>query len=226
VPAHAAHATAERPQQVSAGLSGRRRLRLAALCTLAILAFGLAYSQSPLYTSNQNQYFLHGAARAGIGFLSEDWLANTADPTPVFSWIVEWTYRLLPPEAFYLEYLLLFGVYLAGMWLLGDALFELRTSGTRALLFLTFIVVLHSAALRVIQGRLLGETWEYLWDGGVASQRLLGTVFQPSSFGVLLPLACLHKARRPGRARPALSPHVSIQPTFSRRPSSCWPTVS
>jgi Domain of unknown function (DUF6798) len=180
---------ADRTKAAAADLGSRLRLRPAVLCTLAILAFGLAYSQSPLYTSNQNQYFLHGAARAGIGSLSEDWLANTADPTPVFSWIVEWTYRLLPPEAFYIEYLLLFGVYLAGLWLLGDALFELRTSGTRALLFLTFIVILHSAALRVVQGRLLGGTWEYLWDGGVASQRILGTVFQPSSFGVLLLLS-------------------------------------
>jgi hypothetical protein len=182
VPAHAARST---PEHVSRG----PRLRLAALCTLAALAFGLSYGQSPLYTSNQNQYFLHGAARAGIGSLNEDWLANTADPTPVFSWIVEWTFRLLPPVAFYLEYLLLFGVYLAGLWLLANALFELRRSGTRALLFLALVVILHSAALRLVQGRLFGETWEYLWDGGVASQRLLGTVLQASSFGVLLLLS-------------------------------------
>jgi hypothetical protein len=189
VPDHAVHPTAEHVRPPNTRFSGGTHLGLAAACALAILSFGLAYGQSPLYTSNQNQYFLHGAARAGIGFLSEDWLANTADPTPVFSWVVEWTYRLLPPEAFYVEYLLLFGVYLAGLWLLGDALLELRTSGTRALLFLALIVVLHSAALRVVQGRLLGGTWEYLWDGGVASQRLLGTVFQPSSFGVLLLLS-------------------------------------
>ena len=164
MPAHAAQPTAVHPQTARAGPSGTRRIHPAVWGALAILAFGLAYGQSPLYASNQNQYFLHGAAEAGIGFLSEDWLANTADPTPVFSWIVEWTFRLLPPAAFYFEYLLLFGVYLAGLWLLGDALFELRTSRMRALLFLALVVVLHSVALREVQGRLLGETWEYLWD--------------------------------------------------------------
>ncbi|MCJ7678376.1 MAG: hypothetical protein MUO35_11710, partial [Anaerolineales bacterium] len=120
-----------------------------------------------MYTSNQNQYFLHGAAHAGIGSLSQDWLANTADPTPVFSWIVEGTYWLLPPAAFYVEYLLLFGVYLVGMWRLVDPIFQLQRSRLRVLLFFTLLVVLHSAALRLLQGRLLGEAWEYVWDGGL-----------------------------------------------------------
>ena len=51
--------------------------------------FGVSYTQAPLYYSNQNQYFLHGLAAAGLGDLHQDWLANTKDPTPVFSWIVE-----------------------------------------------------------------------------------------------------------------------------------------
>lgn len=163
--ANAAHSTADDPQAMAAGPGRKHTLRSVTLCALAVLAFGLAYNQSPLYTSNQNQYFLHGAARAGLGFLSADWLANTADPTPVFSWIVEWTFRLLPPAPFYLEYLLLFGVYLTGVWLLADALFALRTSSTRALFFLAIMVLLHSAVLRLIQRQLLGETWEYLWGG-------------------------------------------------------------
>jgi hypothetical protein len=186
-----------------------------ALCALAVLAFGLAYKQSPLYTSNQNQYFPHGAARAGFGFLSGDWLANTADPTPVLNWIVEWTFRLLPPAAFYLEYLLLFGAYLTGAWLLADALFELRTSSTRALLFLAIMVLLHSAALRLIQGQLLGEPWEYLWDGGVAGQRVLGSVFQPSTFGVFLLFSVgLFAQRRMAWACAAAALAAYVHPTY------------
>ncbi|MCK4727086.1 MAG: hypothetical protein KAT29_14840, partial [Anaerolineales bacterium] len=53
--------------------------------------FTLVYAQSPLFTSNQNQYFLHGLANAGYGLLNEDWLANTLDPTPVFSLLVEYS---------------------------------------------------------------------------------------------------------------------------------------
>lgn len=170
-------------------LSRPGRVRLLGGSLLAALAFGLAYSQAPLYTSNQNQYFLHGAARAGLGFLHQDWLANTADPTPVFSWIVEWTSRLLPLAAFHVEYLALLAVYLAALWLLADAAFHLRRPGPRPLLFLTLVIGLHSAALHWVQSRLLGDGWEYLWDGGLAGQRLLGPVFQPSTFGVLLLLS-------------------------------------
>ena len=33
--------------------------------------FGLIYAQSPLYTNNQNTYFLHGLAKAGVGLPGE-----------------------------------------------------------------------------------------------------------------------------------------------------------
>jgi len=36
------------------------------------IAFVVAYGQAPLYYSNQNQYFLHGLANAGVGRLSDD----------------------------------------------------------------------------------------------------------------------------------------------------------
>ena len=35
------------------------------------LIFGIIYAQSPLYTSNQNAYFLHGLADAGVGISKE-----------------------------------------------------------------------------------------------------------------------------------------------------------
>src|SRR4051794_25973234 len=60
---------------------------------LAIL-FAVAHTQSPLFFSNQNQYLLHGLALAGVGHLQHDWLANTADPTPVFSWLVACLYTV------------------------------------------------------------------------------------------------------------------------------------
>ena len=59
------------------------------LLVLALAAgFALAHTQSPLFFSNQNQYLLHGLADAGYGHLSHDWLANTKDPTPAFSFFV------------------------------------------------------------------------------------------------------------------------------------------
>src|SRR5437016_5973332 len=77
-------------------------------CTLV---FGVAYTQAPLYYSNQNQYFLHGLAWGGFGHLDEDWLAATADPTPLFSGLVAVTYRYLHLAFFHLYFLLALGLY-------------------------------------------------------------------------------------------------------------------
>src|SRR5437867_1808576 len=75
------------------------KLRAAAAFLFWACVFAAVYCQAPLYYSNQNQYFLHGLADAGVGFLGDDWLANTKDPTPVFSLLVAATMRSLTPAA-------------------------------------------------------------------------------------------------------------------------------
>jgi len=152
--------------------------------------FTLAYAQSPLYTSNQNQYFLHGFAKASFGNLSEDWLANTLDPTPVFSKFIEISWRILPWQPiFYIYFGLLAGIILFSIFGIANLLWRLDKSRPQCWLYLSSIVILFSAATRYLTAHLLGINWEYLFDGGVAGQRLLGTVFQPSTFGVFIILS-------------------------------------
>lgn len=182
---------------------------------MAALVFGLAYSQSPLYTSNQNQYFLHGAARAGLGLLSEDWLANTADPVPVFSLLVEWTYRLAGPWAFYLLQGLLLSAYLVVLTDLAWPKDKPAPSHLSRTVFFLLVIGSHSALLRLLLGRLLGPQWEYLFDGGVAGQRLLGPVFQPSVFGVLLlGSIALHLRQRRLLAVVLAAAGAAVHPTY------------
>lgn len=162
-------------------------MRKIALPALLSVLFSVAYTQPPLYTSNQNQYFLHGLAQAGLGFLKQDWLANTLDPTPIFSLLVEWTYRLFHrPAIFYGYYAVLLGIYLLAMLEIADELFQIRKSAARRLTFLGLFFLIHSAALRFFFSRTLGDNWTYLLEDGLADQRLLGPVLQPSAFGVLL----------------------------------------
>jgi hypothetical protein len=152
--------------------------------------FALAYNQSPLYTSNQNQYFLHGYAQAGYGSLSKDWLANTIDPTPVFSSLVAVTIGLFHNETlFFLYYALLMGVYFFSLFGIVEQVFPLRSKRSTAGLFMAAIILLHSTVLRYLLQSLFGGDWPYLFEGGVAGQRLLGPVFQPSTFGVFLLLS-------------------------------------
>ncbi len=196
-------------------LAPERGLPPAALTMLWALAFALAYSQSPLYTSNQNQYFLHGAARAGIGFLSQDWLANTVDSVPVFTFLVEWTFRLFPPWVFYLYQALLLGLYLIVLMPLVWP--EDRPApGPKARWALAALLIgLQCAGTRFVLARALGPSWDYFFDGGVAGQRLLGPVFQPSVFGTLLLVSVfLYLRGRPLAAAAAAAAAATIHPTY------------
>ncbi|RME06399.1 MAG: hypothetical protein D6803_06590 [Anaerolineae bacterium] len=159
--------------------------------------FAIAYGPSPLFTSNQNQYFLHGLARAGWGYLQHDWLANTLDPTPVFSALVAWSYRLthwLP--IYYLLFLALAGIYLYSALDIARTLSGASWKPVTSRLFLAGFVAAHAAVLRAVLVRVFDPRWAYLLDGGVAGQRLLGDVFQPSAFGVFLLLSTALFLRR------------------------------
>ena len=179
------------------------------------MLFGLAYAQSPLYTSNQNQYFLHGLARAGVGHLAEDWLAGTADPTPVFSGLVAVTTRFLHPIVFYLYFLLLAAVYYHSLRRIAARLFKLEPPSIAGAVFGALLFVAHSAALRFALGRGVGGIWEFAFDGGVAGQRLLGDVLQPSAFGALLLLSVQQHLEGHGRrALVAAALAATIHPTY------------
>ncbi len=69
--------------------------------------------------------------------------------------------------------------------------------------------------MRVLLGRALGGDWQYLFDGGLAGQRLLGTVLQPSAFGVFLLLSVQQFLEdRPYRAVFAAAVAATVHPTY------------
>jgi hypothetical protein len=153
------------------------------------LLFGIAYTQPPLYYSNQHQYFLHGLAKAGFGFLDHDWLANTADPAPVFTALVAFTYRYLHPVFYYAYYILILGVYFHAFVGIFDYLSGGLATGLKRLGFRTLLVVLHSALFRWLSAKLFGVDYPWYFQAGVANQYILGAGLQPSVFGVLLLLS-------------------------------------
>jgi len=161
------------------------------ICVLVFaggLVFALAHTQSPLFFSNQNQYFLHGLARAGVGDLASDWLATTIDPTPVFSALVEWTERLLPRTFFYLGYGIILIAYWASTVALASLLVSLWTPATVSL-FAGLFIAAHSAAARWLSLQATGVDYPWYIQAGLAGQYVLGPGLQPSTFGVGLLLA-------------------------------------
>jgi len=165
----------------------RPLFRYTALCLgwiLVAFLFNLAYTQTPLYEGNQNTKFLHGLAQAGRGYLAHDWLANTVDPLPVFSTLVNVTARI-GESLFYVYYGVLFGIYIFSLYGTADALFQLRQSWAKTLLFLGLFFTTHSAWLMYEMQKQHGLDMSFL-HFGLAGQYLLGLEFQNSSFGVLL----------------------------------------
>jgi len=152
-----------------------------------IILFCMAYSQAPLYYSNQNQYFLHGFTKANLGYLEKDWLGNTTDPTPLFSGLVCLSITWLNENIFHLYYAILQGVFLSCAWMI----FHRKAKsisldiGHYALFSAIFILV-NSAALRWLSYRIFGHDYPWFLQAGVAGQYILGAMFQPSNFGVFL----------------------------------------
>ncbi len=203
---------------INVPVTHRNQVRLKHLVSVILwtILFTLAYAQSPLYTSNQNQYFLHGLADAGFGHLNQDWLANTLDPTPLFSGLIYLTSKFLFwPPTFYLYFSLLAGIYLFSLFGISTERLRMRYSKTMGWLYLTALVLIHSAALRYLVVRITNPEWAYLFDGGVAGQRLLGPVLQPSTFGVLIIMSiCLYLRGKIGWAVLFLVLAPTAHPTY------------
>jgi hypothetical protein len=148
--------------------------------------FGLAYTQAPLYFSNQNQYFLHGMAGAGRGYLQEDWLANTRDPTWAFSILVMIVGRWLHEYLFYGIYLVLLGLYFHSLTGIADRCGAAMFTKWERLALATLLVLVHGAILRRASALLWGVDYPWYFQAGVAGQYLLGFGLQPSACGVFL----------------------------------------
>jgi hypothetical protein len=159
------------------------RLRLEGV--LLAVAFAVAHTQSPLYYSNQNQYLLHGAALAGHGHLEHDWLANTADPTPLFSLVVAGAYSLHEWLLQPMYFVQLMGYFLAARWLVAAVPGFPNSRGVR-IAFAALFIAVHAAILRWASIQLTGVDYPWYFQAGLAAQYLLGPGIQPSAFGVLL----------------------------------------
>lgn len=155
---------------------------------LLALIFGLTYTQSLLWDGNQNTKFLHGLAHAGLGFVNTDWMANTADPLPIFSFLVQITYTYLTPYAFYVFYFLIFGVYIVSILGIASLVFKIDRSRTVYLIYLALILAVYSERLKIFETKTIGVNSELLHTG-VAAQYLLGPEFQTNVFGAFLLLS-------------------------------------
>jgi len=140
--------------------------------------FFLVFPTEPLYFENQNTKFLHGMAAAGVGYLDQDWTANTIDVMPVFTGIVYVLHAATPPVVSYGLQVILFAVFLYAVLRIADI-----AAGSGAVRTIFPIVV---GALVVASQ--FADGGARVW-AGVAKQYLLSPALEPQSFGVFFLLA-------------------------------------
>lgn len=145
-----------------------------------------AYGPHPYSDGNCNTYLAHGLARAGLGALGDDWFVGTTDPFPIFSAIVWATWRIGGPALFYAWYAALLGIYLIALRALFTSTHGLPAAGPRAVAFAACVLVVSSRLFRAGVALATGGDWGWYLQSGVAQHSLLGYLFQPSLFGVLL----------------------------------------
>lgn len=153
---------------------------------IGAVLFALAHTQSPLYWSNQNQYFLHGLAQAGLGHLDQDWLATTVDPTPVFSAIVRPIYRFADPFLYHFAYALILGIYFISLMSLAAIVPKGPRSSLGQIRIGAGLIAIHAAIARWGSAELFGVDYPWFLQSGVAGQYVLGPGLQPSVLGVFL----------------------------------------
>lgn len=179
------------------------------------LAFALSFTQWPLYSENQNTKFLIGLAHARFGNLAQDWLANTIDPLPAFSLLVQLTYRFLHQDLFYVYHALLLGVYLYSLTGIAEQILPLSKTKVGRLYFRIAIIAMHAGLLWPFSWPVMDSSLGWLLQSGVASQYLINPVLQPSTFGVLLILSIfLFLTNRPSWASAAAAVAALMHSTY------------
>ena len=154
--------------------------------------FLLSYvPQKALFYSNQNSYFLHGLANAGLGYLNKDWLANTTDPFPFFSLLVKLIYLFLGKFYFLILFWLLLLLYFWSLFAIVVAILDVTSFQARSMLSLV-IIFLHSSLLAntYLTTNLVSlKSLASFFNDGLAGQYLVGNSLQPSVFGIFILLS-------------------------------------
>jgi len=148
----------------------------------------LVYPFQPLFSGNQNVYFLWAFAKTGVGSLPLDPLLQQADPFPLFSFLIYSLITFLKPWIVYILYSLIGSIYTYSIFGITNIFYGIYKR--HLLPFTALFLVLHASEIWGSFLRLLlNLDLRWIWDSGLAEQGVLRGYFQPSVFGVFLILS-------------------------------------
>jgi hypothetical protein len=150
----------------------------------------LVYPMQELFSGNQNIYFLWAMEQLQPGTFANDPLISTADPYPLFTWMI----TLFPADLLHVwssfVYALLNAVYSFALFGIADSFARIYRHSSRWLTFSVFFLFLHSSPIWGTYMNLIsGFDLRWVWDSGIAEQGVLRGYLQPSVFGVFLLLS-------------------------------------
>lgn len=157
-------------------------LNVRALALLALVfcpLFMMGWQFDPLYVSNQNTKFLHALANSGVGFLHEDWLAQTKDGLPLFTLWLEVIYKIVGEIGFYFAAVISHFVFLFTSLLIYQQISREHDVST-------CIILVYLAAIFAFTST---TDMQYIFFHGVSDQYILGGYYQTADFGVFLILS-------------------------------------
>lgn len=189
---------------------------------LLVSVFAISFRQLPLYSANQNTYFLPGLANAGVGFLNLDWQSQTTDPFPVFSTLVSVTIHVLGDDAFYFIYVAILALYAYSLAGIACYAYGIDNSRIKYLCYFALLTMWYSGLLVSLLSTLpVLSRLAFILDPdgpltrGVAGQYILAPIFQPSAFGVFLVFSIYSFLReKPFVAVACLSIAATCHPTY------------
>ena len=178
----------------------KSRLTQKALLYLLVSVLLILVYPLDLYfpTGNQCIYFFWGIKNSGFGFLEHDFLVTQADPFPLFSWLVQYSYSLFGSISFLFWYWLLNLVYVIAVFEIAEEVSKQLSLKLNKLLFAVFFFFVNSTFIwGFFFSRFFNLDLRWVWDSGFAEQGILRGYFQPSVFGVfiLLSVALFAKKR-------------------------------
>lgn len=151
---------------------------------LLITSFILSFSTRPLYTANQNSYFLKIIADTKEPQLKQDFYYNTTNQNGIFMIVHTWLVNIFSEKIFYLINYILLAIYFLSLLTIGEVIGKIKRYTREFFLLGLFIIIIHSQLIRHLAILLKINIMAFLTEG-VAQQYAIGHAFQPSTYAIL-----------------------------------------
>ncbi|MFC1770408.1 DUF6798 domain-containing protein [Candidatus Margulisiibacteriota bacterium] len=152
-----------------------------------IVVFIISFTVLPLYqdTSDQNLYFTFGLAKAGAGYLANDWFSSTPSPYPIFDQIIILTKNLGAMFFTYFYQIIFMMLYFFALTEIPVKIFKIKRTSLAYFMSSSVLIFMHCLPINKILESANLLSFKVFFQG-VGGQYLINQFFQPSSFDALL----------------------------------------